>query len=95
MPWVCAPRTSNGYGVVEVRVGGALQREQPDLRAVAVRDDELVLGGERGQRRAPPRRRWRSWTCGVRPLAPLQQGVAAEGDDDAHLSRPAWRPGPP
>ena len=31
-------------------VGVALQREQPDLRAVAVGDDHLVLGGELGDR---------------------------------------------
>ena len=43
---------------VELRVGGALQGEQADLRAVAVGDDELVLLGERRPGRGRPARRW-------------------------------------
>ena len=46
MPWVSAPSTSSGY-VGHRLVGGALEREQADLRAVAVRDHELVLLGDR------------------------------------------------
>jgi hypothetical protein len=37
---------------VDGRVGGALQREQPDLGPVAVRDHELVLERHRSQRLA-------------------------------------------
>ena len=78
----------------QVRVGGALQRQHADLGAVAVGDDQLVLGGQRGQRvdRAAT---LRLLHVGVRLLAALQQRVAAERDDDAHLSRPGWRRGRP
>ena len=62
-------------------VGRGLQRQQPDLRPVAVRDDELVAGGDR---RDPFGRR-----PDVGPLvlrrhrfAAPQQRIAAEGDDD-------------
>ena len=37
---------------LDVLVGGALKGEQPDLRAVAVRNHELVLVGERCELRA-------------------------------------------
>ena len=32
---------------IDLGVGGALEGQEPDLGAVAVRDDELVLTGER------------------------------------------------
>ena len=60
-----------------------LEGEQPDLRAVSVGDDDLVLASELGDRAhgdrdvAPLRR-------GVGALAPAKQGVASEGCDDAH-----------
>ena len=46
MPCVSAPSTSSGASA-RVFVGGFLEREQTDLRAVAVRDHELVLGRDR------------------------------------------------
>ena len=68
---------------LDVLVGGALQREQADLRAVAVRDDELVVAGDpRESARGDPD--VRALVAGGHRLAPLEQGVAAESDDDAH-----------
>ena len=65
-------------------VGGGLQREQADLRAVAVGHDDLVAatdhvadGSGRGDDVG-------SLGLGVGGLAAAQQRVAAEGDDDAH-----------
>ena len=79
---------------LDVRVGRGLEREQADLGAVAVRQHELVLLGDRGQR--PRRRRGRSprWTSAVIGSPRFEQGVAAEGDQDSHrrrLSSRAWR----
>ena len=72
-------------------VGGALQREQPDLRAVAVGDHELMLGGERRQRLRGDAD-VRALHLGGHRLAAPQQRVPAERDDDAHgVSLPAWR----
>ena len=76
-----------GVGMGEVGVAGALERQQPDLRPVAVGDDQIVVSGQRGQ----------GLDCGQdvllldlgdRRLPPLEQGIAAQGDHDAHLSRP-------
>jgi len=75
--------------------GGGLESEQPDLRAVAVADHELVLRRDRRQRL---RRQ-----ADVAPLvlrghrlAALQERVAAERDDDQHgVSPPASRPAAP
>ena len=73
------------------RVRRALQREQSHLRSVAVHQDDLVGRRELGQGPRHPRdlvdlRR------PVRALATREQGVATEGDDDAHLMLRAWRP---
>ena len=68
-------------------VGGALQRQQPDLRAVAVGDHELVLPGDRRERLGRDAD-IRALDLGGHRLAALQQGVAAERDDDAHGSVP-------
>src|SRR5581483_856597 len=73
----------------DVAVGLAFEREQSDLRAVAVRDHELVVGCGRGERGgggedvAPLDLR-------LRRLAAAKQRVAAECDDDAlpHRSIP-------
>ena len=83
MPWVWATSTSSGYGRLRLGSACALQREHPHLRPVAVAEHELVTGGQRGEGRGglpdvPP------LDHGVRPLAPLEQGVAAEGHYDAH-----------
>jgi hypothetical protein len=70
-------------GHAQRRIGGALQRQQPDLRPVAVGEHDLVGVRERRERlhRALGvgllRRR-------VGPFAALQQGVAAERDHDPH-----------
>ena len=65
------------------RVGRALQREQADLRAVAVRDHEVVLERDRGERlaRGP---RVGPLVLGGQRLAAPQERVAPECDDDAH-----------
>jgi hypothetical protein len=64
-----------------------LEGEQPHLRAVPVRDDELVVAGDLGERFGGD--------LGVRALhgsverfAPLQQRVAPEGGDDEHQRVP-------
>ncbi len=75
---------------LNVPVRGTLEREQPDLRTVAMGNDELVLAGD-------PRERGRRnpdigpLMPGGHRLAPLQEGVAAERDDDTHLSEPRCR----
>ena len=82
MPWVSAEyieRVRTG----ERRICGALDGQHADLWAVVVSDHELVLARQRNQRR--------DGVCdvmlldlGVGTLAPLEHGVAAEGDDDPH-----------
>ena len=73
---------------VDAGVRVAHQREEPDLRAVAVRDDEPVPARDG---REQSRRLARGVTLGVRlqALAATQQGVAAERDDDDPFARPA------
>jgi hypothetical protein len=65
------------------RVVGALQGQQPDLRAVAVGDDQFVLTGQRGERgdgfEDVPFLELR-----FRRFTPLKQGVPAEGGHDSH-----------
>ncbi len=74
-------RVGSGQGGIR----GAFDGQQADLGAVAVRDDEFVVTGECGEGGDGPvdvgllHR-------GVGAFAPVQQGVAAEGDDDAHGS---------
>jgi hypothetical protein len=89
MPWVWAPRTSNGYG--RDRVGGALQREQSDLRAVAVADHKLVAVRERVQG-GRCGHDVTSLDLGVRALTAGQQRVTADGGHHAHGVPPRWRP---
>ena len=79
------PQDVEGVGVGERGVLGALQGQQPDLGAVAVGDDQIVIAGQRGQGVG------RGGDVvlldlGVGGLAPLEQGVAAQGDDDPHVS---------
>ena len=80
-----------------VVVGRRLQRQQPDLRAVAVGDDDLVAGRDRGDALRLPIRMLARWFSAVMGLPALQQRVAAEGDHDAHdVAQPPARPrGPP
>ena len=70
--------------VERIRVAAAvrvlLEREQPDLRAVAVRDDEARALGH-GAERLRGRARGAQLVGGGGRLAAPQQGVAAEGDD--------------
>ncbi len=65
----------------DVHVGGRLQREQPHLRPVAVRHDEVVVGGELGDCRDRLVRMRALGRCGRR-LAAAQERVASERDDD-------------
>ena len=66
-------------GVVSI----ALQGEQPDLRAVAVGHDHLVVPSEVGDR-LDGRRDVAALRGGVGRLVAPQQCVASECDDDAH-----------
>ena len=77
-------------GMGQGRVAGALQRQQADLRAVAVGDDQFVLAGQRGERG----NRFEDvlfLDLGFRRLPPFQQGVPAEGGHDSHAF--SWFPG--
>ena len=82
-----------GVGL-DLGVGGGLERQQPHLGPVAVRQDQLVLARHRRQRRggrlhvAPLR-------LGGHRLAPLQQRVAAQGHDHSHRGSPITRQGWP
>ena len=60
-----------------------LKGQQPDLRTVPVRDDDLMLAGELGDR-AHRDRDIAPLRGGVGALAPAQQGVASECRDQAH-----------
>ncbi len=71
-----------------MRVRRSLQRQQTDLRAVAVGDHELVLVGDR--------REGRTRSCDVRPLIhrrhwlpALQQRVSTQSDHDARRQLPS------
>ena len=64
-----------------------LQRHQPDLRAVAMRHDDLMIAGQIGQ----------GGSCdahigvlgfGGHRFATLQQGIAAQGHDYTHHAAP-------
>ena len=83
---------------LDLLVGGALERQQADLRPVAVRDHELVLRGDRRERLGG-NAHVGALVLGGHRLPAAQQRVAAEGDDDAHrvdrLSRRWWRRGRP
>ena len=67
----------------DLRVGGVLERQQTDLRPVAVGDDQLVLGGHRGQLAAGDADVLALVLAG-HGFTPAEQGIAAEGDDDSH-----------
>ena len=64
-------------------VGGVLQGEEPDLGAVAVGEHDLVVPGYRGNGLSRDLDVG-SLYGGVHELTPPEQGVATEGDDDAH-----------
>ena len=83
---------------LDVGVRGRLQREQPDLRPVAVRDHQLVLlcdGRESASRDAHVL----ALRLGRHRLAAPQKCVATQSHDDPHrvrpLTRPWWRRGRP
>ena len=93
-PAVCAPRTSSGYGL-DVGVRRGLQRQQADLRAVAVRRAPAGAAGPRPPARARRCARWRaaSRPSSARPASagrcrrgPRRRASATSGQ------RPAWRP---
>src|SRR5260364_153464 len=84
MPSVSASSTSSGNGAASGVVSD-LTREQADLRTIAVHDDHLVLRGNiRNLLRSTP---YISALC-IRadPFSALQKRVAAECNDDSHVS---------
>ena len=68
-------------------VGLALEGEQPDLRSVAVGDDDVVLGRELDDR-LDGGGDVRALDLHVRGFSAAEQRVASEGDDDEHDFRP-------
>ena len=66
-------------------VGGPLERQQPHLRPVAVRQHEAVLARDRGERPGGDADVLPLGVCGHR-LPALQQGVAPERDHGEHGS---------
>lgn len=77
-------------GGAEGGVGRAFHGEQADLGAVAVSEDDLVLVSQSSQGGGHPVD-VRLLDGGVGALAAVEQGVAAEGDDDTHgFSPPGW-----
>ena len=72
----------------DIGVRRRLERQQPDLGAVAVGDDQLVLARERGERGRRDAHVPALVLDGHR-LATLQQGVTTQGDHDAHGWAPA------
>ena len=64
-------------------VGGILERQQADLRPVAVGDDQLVLPRNGGQLRAGDPDVLALVLAG-HGFTPAEQGIAAKGDDDSH-----------
>ena len=74
-------------------VVGAFERKHPDLGSVAVTDEQIVVLGERreGVRGRPD---VAELDAGVGLFVAFEERVAAERDDDAHVSRPARRQGP-
>ena len=81
-------RTEDVEGVgVDRLVRRSLERKQADLRSVAVGDHELML--ERDGRKCLARgARVLTLVLGGESLAPTQQRVASECDDDAHRQCP-------
>ena len=75
---------------LDARVGRLLEGEEPHLRAVAVRDDDLVVVGDRRERLAGPLHVG-PLVLGRHRLSALQEGVPAQGDDDAHRASPSRR----
>ena len=65
---------------VAASVGVLLEREEPDLGAVAVRDHQARALGHGTEQPCSCARR-AQLIGGARRLAPAQQGVAAESDD--------------
>ena len=80
----------------DVVVRRRLQRQQPDLGPVAVRDDDLVAGDDGGDALGGDPD-VRPLVLGGHRLTALQQRVAAQGDHDPHgcQPQPAPRRGPP
>ena len=71
------PQHIQRIGLVRL-VGRALQRQQPDLRAVAVGDDQPVPGLNDARQRARGLAHVGPLVFGRQRLAPPQQGVAAK-----------------
>ena len=83
---------------LDLGVGSRLERQEPDLGAVAVRDDELVIAGDAGEALSRDADVGPLGVCRHR-FAALEQRVAPEGHHDLHdapplalVSRRRWRP---
>jgi hypothetical protein len=68
---------------LDLGVGSTLEREQPDLRPVAVADDELVLHRD-GRQRLGGDAHVAALVLGGHGLSPPQERVAAQGSYDQH-----------
>ena len=64
---------------------------RPDLGPIAVRDDQVVVLGQRREC-VDGGPHMVLLDLGVGRLAPLEEGIATECSDNEHVSRPAWRP---
>ena len=78
-------------GMGEVRIARALEGQQADLRAIAVRNDEVMVKGERCKR-LDCRNDVLLLELGERGLASFQERVASQGDDDSHMGLGLGRP---
>ena len=86
---------------VDLGVGRALQGEQPDLGAVAVRDDELVITCHAGESLRGVRT-FARWLSAVIGSPRLRSALPAERHHDLHaasplalVNRPGWPPSRP
>src|SRR5205814_8157268 len=78
----------SGQERLDLLVGGALQRQQPALRPVAVSDDQLMFGGDRRQRFGGDPDVAPLIFCSHR-FAASEECVAAQGGDDQHDQSPS------
>ena len=93
-PLGLGPQNVEGVGVGQGGVLRTLECQQPDLGSVAVGDHQVVGPCHRGQRLDGTHHVLLLDLRGG-DVAPLQEGVAAQGHHHPHLSPPGWPPWPP